>query len=155
MNKSEDLYEIIRLIRPAHRRLARAVAAKLEGTGLTVGMRAVMEVLAEAAPMTVPDIARSLFLTRQQIQMIVNELEAKGQIERRLNPAHKRSPLFKLTKQGLHELGGVRAREMEETEHIADQFSSEELSAAQRVLCAMLDHFSAFEDDPDHPAPLE
>lgn len=155
MKKSVELYEIIRLIRPVHRRLARAVEAKLEGTGVTVGMRAVMEVLEEAGPMAVPEIGRALFLARQQIQLLMNALEEQGLVERRANPAHKRSPLFALTEAGHDRFGEIRARETDEIETVCELFSDDDLRSTQRVLCTMLDHFAAFEDDPDRPKALE
>mgnify|MGYP000486506295 FL=1 len=155
MKKSVELYEIIRLIRPVHRRLARAVEAKLEGTGITVGTRAVMEVLEEAGPMSVPEIGRVLFLARQQIQLLMNALEGEGLVERRPNPAHRRSPLFALTEAGHDRFGEIRAKETDEIEKVCDLFSDDDLRSTQRVLCAMLDHFAAFEDDPDRPRTLE
>ncbi|MEO9530266.1 MarR family transcriptional regulator [Roseibium sp.] len=155
MNKSVELYEIIRLIRPVHRRLARAVEAKLEGTGITVGMRAVLEVLQEAGPMSVPDLGRMLFLARQQIQLLVNELEKRGLVDRRPNPAHKRSPLFAMTRAGEVGFGEIRARENDDIDKISGLFEQEDLRSAQSVLCAMLDQFAEFEDDPDLPRALE
>lgn len=155
MNKSVELYEIIRLIRPVHRRLARAVEAKLEGTGITVGMRAVLEVLQEAGPMSVPDLGRMLFLARQQIQLLVNELEKRGLVDRRPNPAHKRSPLFAMTRAGEAGFGEIRARENDDIDKISGLFEQEDLRSTQRVLCAMLDQFAEFEDDPDLPRTLE
>ncbi len=155
MSKTTELYEIVRLIRPVHRRLARAVEAKLEGTGITVGMRAVMEVLEEAGPLSVPDIGRALFLARQQIQLLVNALEAAGHVERRANPAHKRSPLFALTEEGQSGFGEIRARENDEMDAVCGLFSDKDLQSTQRVLCAILDHFAEFEDDPDRPKALE
>ncbi|WP_209016113.1 MarR family winged helix-turn-helix transcriptional regulator [Roseibium sp. RKSG952] len=155
MNKTRELYEIIRLIRPAHRRLARAVEANLRETGVSVGMRAVMEVLEEAGPLTVPDIARNLFLARQQIQLLINDLEQMALVERQPNPAHKRSPLFTLTSSGQDSFGEIRARENDDMDAVCDLFTSEELQSTQRVLCAMLDHFAEFEDDPDRPRKLE
>lgn len=155
MKKSVELYEIIRLIRPVHRRLARAVEAKLEGTGITVGTRAVMEVLEEAGALSVPEIGRMLFLARQQIQLLVNALEEEGLVERRPNPAHKRSPLFALSEAGHDRFGEIRAKETDEIETICELFSEDDLRSTQRVLCAMLDHFAAFEDDPDRPRALE
>ncbi|WP_428641762.1 MarR family winged helix-turn-helix transcriptional regulator [Roseibium sp.] len=155
MNKTTELYEIIRLIRPVHRRLARAVEAKLEGSGITVGMRAVMEVLEEAGPLSVPDIGRTMFLARQQIQLIVNALEEAGFLERRPNPAHKRSPLFALTDEGRTTFGEIRARENEEMDAVCKLFADADLEAVQRVLCSILDHFAEFEDDPDRPKALE
>lgn len=154
MNKTTELYEIIRLIRPVHRRLARAVEAKLTGTGITVGMRAVMEVLEEAGPLSVPEVGRTLFLARQQVQLMINTLEELELVERRPNPAHKRSPLFALTEAGRTRFGEIRARENLEMDAVCELFSDEQLQSSQRVLCAMLDHFAEFEDDPDRPRPF-
>ncbi len=155
MKKSVELYEIVRLIRPVHRRLARAVEAKLEGSGVTVGMRAVMEVLEEAGALSVPEIGRTLFLARQQIQLLVNALEDQGLVERKPNPAHKRSPLFALTEAGRTAFGGIRAQENDEIDEVCELFSENDLRSTQQVLCAMLDHFAEFEDDPDRPKALE
>jgi DNA-binding MarR family transcriptional regulator len=155
MSKSTELYEIIRLIRPVHRRLARAVEAKLNNTGITVGMRAVMEVLEEAGPHSVPEIARVLFLARQQVQLLANGLEEAGLIQRRNNPAHKRSPLFSLTETGQTCFGEIRDRENQEMDSVCELFSDADIQSTQRVLCAMLDHFAEFEDDPDRPKNLE
>lgn len=155
MSKTDDTYSIIQLIRPVHRRLARAVEAKLVGSGISVGMRAVMEVLAAGGQATVPDVARSLFLKRQQIQLLVNELEAKGHLERKPNPAHKRSPLFVLTGKGLLEFERIRKAENVEIDALSASFSSAELKSAEAVLQRMLEHFATFEDDPENPAPLE
>jgi len=154
-SNSDELYELVRLIRPVHRRLARAVEAKLEGTGVSVGMRAVMEVLEEAGAMTVPEIGRTLFLSRQQVQLMVNALEDRQLVERRTNPAHMRSSLIALTEEGETLFGEIRARENDEMDAVSGLFSSEEVRAAQKVLCAMLDQFAAFEDDPDRPRGLE
>ena len=155
MSKSSELYEVIRLIRPVHRRLARAVEAKLEKTGVSVGMRAVMEVLESEGALSVPDIGRALFLARQQIQLMVNRLEEQGYVSRRYNPAHKRSSLFELTELGLGKFGEIRAFENDDMDVICQQFSELELRTAQGVLCAMLDHFAEFEDDPGRPRSLE
>ncbi|QFT33671.1 MarR family protein [Labrenzia sp. THAF82] len=155
MDKSTELYEIIRLIRPVHRRLARAVEAKLQGTDVTVGMRAVLEVLQEAGPLSVPEVARTLFLARQQIQLLMYALEDQHLVERKPNPAHKRSPLFALTEAGETVFGDIRTRENDEINAVCELFSAEDLQSSQRVLCAMLDHFAEFEDDPDRPKALE
>ena len=154
MKKSVELYEIIRLIRPVHRRLARAVEAKLNGTGVTVGMRAVMEVLSEAGPLSVPDTARTLFLARQQIQLLMNALEEGEFVERGPNPAHKRSPLFCLSERGRSVFADIRASENDEIEMICELFTEQDLKSSQQVLCAMLDHFAEYEDDPDRPRPF-
>ena len=86
---------------------------------------------------------------------MVNALEADGLVARRPNPAHKRSPLFSLTDLGETRFGEIRAREDDEIASVCELVSEEDLRSTQKVLCAMLDHFAEFEDDPDRPKSLE
>lgn len=51
-------------------------------------------------PQTVSWLARSMGLTRQAVQRIVNELEAEGLVMFRVNPAHRRAQLITLTRKG-------------------------------------------------------
>lgn len=96
-----------------------------------------MEVLETAGPLSVPDIGRALFLARQQIQLMVNTLEAEKLVQRQPNPAHRRSPLFSLTELGRTRFGGIRASENEEIDAVCELFSENDLRSTQRVLCAM------------------
>ena len=52
------------------------------------------------APATVAGIARSMGLTRQSVQRLVNELEREGVVRLDLNPSHKRARLVVLTDVG-------------------------------------------------------
>src|SRR5688572_13465052 len=94
---ADSLYAIIRHVRPLHRRLARTVEEHPEGTGVSVGMRAVLERVDDDGPQTVPQMARSLGLARQFIQRTVDDLLARGLLEKRENAGHKRSPFLALT----------------------------------------------------------
>lgn len=51
-------------------------------------------------PQTVSWLARSMGLTRQAVQRIVNEMEADGLVTFKANPAHRRAPLVVLTRKG-------------------------------------------------------
>lgn len=51
-------------------------------------------------PQTVSWLARSMGLTRQAVQRIVNELEGEGFIAFKSNPAHRRAHLVTLTRKG-------------------------------------------------------
>ena len=77
------LYELIWNTRPLLQRLERAVQRGLEGTGLTVRMRAVMEILGRDGAQTVPTLARALEIQRQYVQIMVDETSAAGMTERR------------------------------------------------------------------------
>ena len=68
------MYDLVRLVRPMTLNSGRVVERGLRRLGLTVGRRAVLEVLVEGGPSPVPEIARRLDLSRQAAQRLVNEL---------------------------------------------------------------------------------
>src|SRR6184192_2634450 len=88
-----------------------ALAIRLKGTGvsdgredaLAAGDLSVLRVLDGHGPQTVPQIARFRETSRQNIQILVNKLEAEGFIELSRNPAHKRSGLVGITEAGRNE----------------------------------------------------
>ncbi|WP_425088386.1 MarR family winged helix-turn-helix transcriptional regulator [Stappia sp.] len=153
-DKARTLYDLLQMVRPLHRRVARSVGGHLVGTGIGVGERAVLALLVEDAPLSVPAIGRALFLPRQNIQKWVDGLRAAGLAERRPNPAHRRSHLIAATPWGRALFAGIRKREDAAIADLAERLSPADLEAASTVLSACLEHFSPFEDDPDHPRPL-
>jgi DNA-binding MarR family transcriptional regulator len=73
----------------------------VEGAGLTSARWQVLGALALAGrKLTVPEIARSMGLTRQGIQKQVNLLIGDGLVSTRANPTHQRSQLVGLTVAG-------------------------------------------------------
>ncbi len=78
---------------------------------VTLGMRAVLETLARDGDGTVPAIARRRHVTRQHIQALVDALVERKLVERTANPAHRRSPIVRLTPAGAHALRRMKARE--------------------------------------------
>ncbi|MFY0660150.1 MAG: winged helix-turn-helix transcriptional regulator [Shimia sp.] len=111
-----------------------AVEQGLEGSGLTVRMRAVLEVLRENGALPVPEIARHLQIQRQYVQVMVNETLAEGLTEQRPNPRHKRSPLLALTDKGQALIEGAVARERVLLEAIGDGFEEQEIATALDVV---------------------
>jgi DNA-binding MarR family transcriptional regulator len=128
------LYEVLRNVRPLVLNSARVVEADLAADGLTVGMRAVLEILAEHGPATVPAIGERLDLARQGIQRHVNDLGALKLIESRENPAHRRSVLIALTAAGASRFERIRADELESLEAMAAECTADEISTAVKVL---------------------
>jgi DNA-binding MarR family transcriptional regulator len=99
-HEPEPLYDVVRRIRPLNRLLVASVDDRLDGTGVTIGTRGVMEQLADGGPQTVPQIARALGVGRQFIQRVVDAAVAEGLLELELNPVHLRSSLVELTPHG-------------------------------------------------------
>ena len=135
--RGAQLYEILRTVRPLVLNSARAVEAALSADGLSVGMRAVLEVLADLGPATVPAIGDRLDLARQGIQRHVNDLGALGLVEARPNPAHRRSVLICLTPAGRDRFDGIREDELGHLDKMAAECDREEIDAAVKVLRAL------------------
>jgi DNA-binding MarR family transcriptional regulator len=104
--------------------------------GLTASTRAVMEALA-GGPRTVPDIARSKSVTRQHIQLLVDELAKSDLVELRPNPAHLRSPLIALSRKGEMLFASVRKREAPLFERLAAGLDARKTAATMQTLTAL------------------
>ncbi len=128
------LMVVVRFVRPVFRHLTRAVEGMLEGTGISLPVRGVLERLYEAGPASVPTLARALGIPRQFAQKLVDEAAALGLTERRPNPAHRTSALIALTDQGRATIEALLAREMEALDVIARGFDADEVEVAGRVL---------------------
>lgn len=134
----EGLYQLIRLVRPLFRTLYRAVEQNLQGSGVSIPMRAALECLAEAGPQTVPQISRALAVKRQVAQRIANELAAAGLVEAASNAAHARSPLLVLTGAGRSAFDAIRGRERARTAVIAAGFSAADIATCRRVMAGLI-----------------
>jgi DNA-binding MarR family transcriptional regulator len=138
------LYEGIRLVRPLHRHVYKAVESTLaeEGGGITVATRAVLERLHEAGPETVPQTARALAFPRQVIQRLVDDLIARGLAGRSPNPAHRRSPLIRLTASGAATMCRVLDREAAVLREIAAPLADADIATFRAVMAYLTDSFA-------------
>lgn len=143
--KSDALYQVISCIRPLFLSLKDAVEVELEGTGVTVAMRAVLEQLSVQGAQPVPAIARSLNIKRQSVQVVVDELLANHFVERIENPAHRKSWLIKLTSKGSNQIRNIRTKEQSNLNKVCSGLSKEEINTCLRVMTHMQEFFS----DPD------
>ena len=101
------------------------------GTGISMGMRAVLEYLDREGSTTVPDIARARRVSRQRVQALVNPLADRQLVAAVTNPASRRSPLISLTDAGRNLIREMRVRERRTLDlGVSDQ----RLRAAERTL---------------------
>jgi DNA-binding MarR family transcriptional regulator len=124
-----------------------------EAIAQTVGQtQARWQVMSAASdrPHTVPQIARVLGVTRQNVQRIADLLVAEGSAEYRDNPDHRSSPHLTLTKRGRAALdqltkaaGGYHAR-------LARKLSPSDVASIHRGLRRLLEALS--EIDPVNPS---
>lgn len=95
-----DVYELAGLLR----RSGEAVAAR---EGQTQARWQLLSVMSEN-PLTVPQAARRLGVTRQGVQRVANELVGDGLVELHANPDHRTSPLLSPTDDGRRVLARIR-----------------------------------------------
>ncbi|MCO5998905.1 MarR family winged helix-turn-helix transcriptional regulator [Actinoallomurus rhizosphaericola] len=139
------LAEVFDLVGPLYRRAQRKVEQYAPRQGLSVGVRAVLALLQEHGPMTVPQMGRAQALSRQFVQRTVNEAAARGLVESIPNPAHKRSSLIRLTGEGAAAIAALVAREREMLSQVGGDLTDDDITACLRVLTRMLE----FLDDVD------
>ncbi len=137
IDRGAAMYEILEFVRPIVLNSARVVEAQIREHGWTVGSRAVVSVLFNLEPVTVPQIATELSLARQNVQRHVDELINLGHVQTRTNPKHRRSVLVELTPEGREVFEQVHARELETLASLASSCNDDELVTASKVLAAL------------------
>lgn len=75
------LMEVFDLVGPLYRRVQRKVEQGEAVEGLSVGVRAVLDLLHRHGPMTVPQMGRAQAISRQFVQRMVNDAAARGLVE--------------------------------------------------------------------------
>lgn len=132
------LAEVFNVVGPLYRRAQRKVEQDMSAKGLSVGLRAVLDMLREHGPMTVPQMGRAQALSRQFVQRTVNDAAARGLVESMPNPAHKRSSLIALTDRGLAAVTDVVDRERAVFARAGLDLTEGEVDACLRVLTRLL-----------------
>lgn len=147
MNKQEQLYRLIWLSRPLMQAAETRVEKGLDGTGLTVRMRAVLEILHAHGDATVPEIALKLEIQRQYVQLMVNETLAEGLTAAKPNPRHKRSTMIALTPKGKRLIEEVITREKDIVQRMATEIRAEDIAIALKVVTEMIAKLKADAED--------
>lgn len=137
----ERLMEVFALVGPLYRRVQRKIEQDAPEQGLSVGARAVLDLLREHGPMTVPQMGRAQSLSRQFVQRMVNDAAARDFVETIPNPAHQRSSLIRLTDDGLTAITAVTAREHALLRQVGGDLTDADVAACVRVLSRMLELF--------------
>lgn len=88
-------------------------------------------------PPSIPQIAAAMGVTRQGVLKQINLLVEEGLIQPRLNPTHKRSPLYVLTEKGQTSYQALEQRWREHVQDMSAEFTAADLDAAIRVLSLM------------------
>jgi DNA-binding MarR family transcriptional regulator len=106
-----------------------------EHEGLTSARWQVLGALALAGrPLTVPQIARRMGLTRQSVHSTVNRLVEVGLVELKPNQDHRRSQLVGLTKPGRAAYDAIDRRQARWANELAGGIALSDIETATRVL---------------------
>ena len=109
--RADRAYEITWLIRRLFRAMAAEADRYLADSDLSAADRAVMEFLYPEEQLSVPDIARRYDVSRQHVQVTVNNLLQRGLLRSIENPKHKRSRLIRLSSLGRDSFAEIRRNE--------------------------------------------
>lgn len=131
---NDERYEIIWLVRRLFRALAHKSGENLEGKGISVADRAVMEFLHPDAMLSVPEIAARYQVSRQHVQATVNSLLEKGLVRTRDNPRHKRSALIALTPKGRKLFASVLDADAAAIDALFADLSKDEVEITRQTL---------------------
>lgn len=103
--------------------------------GLTSARWQVLGAIAQAQqPLTVPQIARRMGLTRQSVHTTVNRLLADGLVELLENADHRRSQLVRLSELGEASYRAVDAKQAAWVNELAAGLTRDELETTARVI---------------------
>ena len=144
-------YQVLAGVRPLYQASARAVDDALRGTGLTVPLRAVLELLLAGGPLTVPQVAQEFGVTRQSVQALVDAGTARGLLELQDNPRHRRSRLVAVTDHGRRTFADVHRREVANLDAVTADLDPDDLALCARVLAVLTERVRRLHDhDHDH-----
>jgi DNA-binding MarR family transcriptional regulator len=103
--------------------------------GLTAARWQVLGAIALAErPLTVPQIARRMGLTRQSVHVTVKRLGGESLVELVSNADHRRSQLVRLTEAGRATYAAMHLRQAAWVNRLADGIGRAELQTTARVL---------------------
>jgi len=106
--------------------------------GLTSARWQVLGAIAYAQrPLTVPQIARRMGLTRQTVHTTVNHLLTDGAVEFVPNGDHRRSPLVRLTEPGQAKFRAIDQKQTGWVNRLAAGLTRSDLDTAVRVLAEL------------------
>ncbi len=140
---AERLARVYVVLGPVYRKVLRLVELDQQRSGMSVGVRNVLDQLRRRGALTVPALAREQDLSRQFVQRMVNDARAAGWVETVDNPAHRRSGLVRLTPAGQEAIAAVVASELDRLARVGGDLTGREIDTTLRVL----GHMQAALDD--------
>lgn len=124
----------------------RIVADEVHHQGeMSGGLRSILRSLNKLGEQTVPQMARERAVSRQHVQMLVNQLADAHYIEFVENPAHKRSAFVRLTAQGKKAVEAMNRREEKLLSKSSVGATDKKMREAAETLCQVRSFFESDE----------
>lgn len=140
--RESESYQVIWLVRRLFRALAQKSTENLEGFGISVADRAVMEFLYSDKALSVPEIAERYQVSRQHVQVTVNSLLEKDLAVTKDNPRHKRSPLIVLNAKGRKLFTAVLEKDAAVIKLLFSRLPKSRVQITQQTLQSLLDELT-------------
>ena len=93
----------------------------------------------DTEPLSVAQIARAWWLTRQSVQRVADVLVEDGLATYEDNPNHRRAKLVRITPRGLTTLREIRLRQRTWAESLGERIGEPELREANTTLARLLE----------------
>ena len=132
MNSS--LIQVVSYAEQLATRLSKSHGGPGQVVNISASQKSLLELIEKGDAWTVPALAGQKGVSRQHIQIQVNNLRAKGMLLLANNPVHKRSAIVRLTEAAEQYLRDIRALEDRLYSEIADRFLPEDLELTARTL---------------------
>jgi len=137
-----ESYQVIWLVRRLFRALSQKSNENLEGFGISVADRAVMEFLYPEKMLSVPEVAEQYKVSRQHIQVTVNSLLEMRLVATKENPRHKRSPLIMLNAKGRKLFAAVLKKDEEAVSLLFSHVSKNNVQITRQTLQSLLNELT-------------
>ena len=121
------------LIMANHMLVQRALLEQLRDTGLTIGQPKILDYLKDHDGSSQKDIAKACFLEAGSLTTILNKMEEKGLIERRILNGNRRSFHIFMTDEGREKMRLVDSSFSEIAKKALSDISDEELETFMSV----------------------
>lgn len=121
----------------AYQAFERYSAPDVKAMGLTTTQFDVIATLGNQPPMTCKDLGEKTLVTKGTLTGVLERLEAKGVLERKLNPEDARSQMIGLTKEGQALFEKVFPAHLQHLEKAFSKLSEKELVEVTKSLQAI------------------
>jgi DNA-binding MarR family transcriptional regulator len=143
------------LLRIPREAATRQILIKLDASGFGDVRLAHFTVFAHLPPegLRLTELAEAALLTKQSMGYLVDELEARGYVERAPDPADRRAKLVRMTERGRAVEQVVRRAILQVEAEWAAYMAPGEFAELSRLLRSLIAHLEAHDAAPPAPAP--